>query len=173
MVSFLKEIGGNAVYYVPHRIDEGYGLNRDGLERLRDQGVGLVVSVDCGISNAEEVKWARGLGLGVIVVDHHQPPPELPPAVAILNPHRADCPFPDKGLSGAGLAFYLIVGLRAKLRELGKFGPRGGPDVRRYLDVVTLGTIADMVPLRGVNRVLARRGLTELGVSTRPGIQAV
>ncbi len=173
LVSFLREIGGSPIFYIPHRIDEGYGLNSQGLERLKARGVGLVVSVDCGISNGEEVKRAREMGLDVIVVDHHQPPPELPPAVAVLNPHRSDCPFPDKGLSGAGLAFYLIIGLRAKLREMGKFSPGAAPDIRRYLDVVTLGTIADMVPLRGINRVLTRRGLDELGQSSRPGIRAL
>ncbi len=173
LVSFLREVGGSPVYYIPHRIEEGYGLNSEGLERLSSRGVSLVVSVDCGISNYEEVKRARGVGIDVVVVDHHQPPPALPPAVAVLNPHRADCPFPDKGLSGAGLAFYLIIGLRAKLREIGKFTASGGPDIRRHLDVITLGTIADMVPLRGVNRVLTRRGLSELGISTRPGIVAL
>ncbi|MFQ5851591.1 MAG: single-stranded-DNA-specific exonuclease RecJ [Candidatus Binatia bacterium] len=173
LVSFLREIGSNPVYYIPHRIEEGYGLSLQGLERLSSQGVRLVVSVDCGISNIKEVELARGLGMDVIIVDHHEPPQMLPPAIAILNPHRANCSFPDKGLSGAGLAFYLIIGLRARLREIGWFAGPGTPDVRRYLDIITLGTIADMVPLRGVNRVLARRGLTELGLSTRPGILAL
>ena len=128
----------------------------------------LVVTVDCGISNAAEVDAARGFGLDVIVVDHHQPPEELPRAVAVINPHRRDCSFPDKGLCAAGLAFYLIIGLRARLRESGWFADSGDPDIRHYLDIVTLGTIADMVPLRGVNRTLIRRGLAELGSSTRP-----
>jgi single-stranded-DNA-specific exonuclease len=173
LVAFLKELGCLPVYYVPHRIDEGYGLNAEGLRRLRGRGIGVVVSVDCGVSNYEEVEVARDLGIDVIIVDHHEPPELLPSAVAILNPHRADCPFPDKGLSGAGLAFYLIIGLRAKLRDMGRFKDSGVPDIRRYLDIVTLGTIADMVPLRGVNRVLSRRGLEELGGSTRPGILAL
>jgi len=106
LVSFLREIGGSPMYYVPHRIDEGYGMNPQGLERLRDKGVKLVVSVDCGISNYQEVEVAHSLGMDVVIVDHHEPPPALPPAIAVLNPHRVDCPFPDKGLSGAGLAFY-------------------------------------------------------------------
>jgi len=173
LVSFLREIGGSPMYYIPHRIDEGYGMNPQGLERLRDKGVKLVVSVDCGISNYQEVEVAHSLGMDVVIVDHHEPPPALPPAIAVLNPHRVDCPFPDKGLSGAGLAFYLMIGLRARLREIGWFSGKGAPDIRRYLDVITLGTIADMVPLRGVNRVLVRRGLQELGTSTRPGILAL
>ncbi|MBI2988168.1 MAG: single-stranded-DNA-specific exonuclease RecJ [Deltaproteobacteria bacterium] len=173
LVLFLKEVGGQVVYYVPHRIDEGYGLNPEGLKRLSSQGVRLVVSVDCGISNYEEVELAQNMGIDVVIVDHHEVPQNLPPAFAIINPHQADCSFPDKGLSGAGLAFYLIIGLRAKLRETGWFEGSETPDIRRYLDIVTLGTIADMVPLTGVNRILARRGLVELGSSTRLGIVAL
>jgi single-stranded-DNA-specific exonuclease len=173
LVSFLREIGAQPVYHVPHRIDEGYGLNIQGLRQLRERGVDLVVTVDCGISNAQEVAAARAMGLDVVVVDHHQPPTELPPAVAVINPHRKDCAFPDKGLCAAGLAFYLVIGLRAKLREQGWFIGAAEPDIRRYLDIVALGTIADMVPLRGVNRTLIRRGLAELASSTRPGVVAL
>ena len=173
LVSFLREIGAEPVYHVPHRVEEGYGLNVEGLKRLRERGVDLLVTVDCGISNASEVQAARGFGLDIVVVDHHQPPDELPPAVAVIDPHRRDCSFPDKGLCAAGLAFYLVIALRAKLREAGWFKGSEGPDVRRYLDIVTLGTIADMVPLKGVNRTLIRRGLAELAGSTRPGIIAL
>ncbi|HEV8341158.1 MAG TPA: single-stranded-DNA-specific exonuclease RecJ [Candidatus Binatia bacterium] len=173
LVTFLKEVGCQPIYYIPHRIDEGYGLNAEALRQLSERGIKVVVSVDCGVSNYREVEIARDLGIDVIIVDHHELPELLPPAVAILNPHRPDCFFPDKGLSGAGLAFYLIIGLRAKLREIGWFDNSETPDIRRYLDIVTLGTIADMVPLRGVNRVLSRRGLVELGGSTRPGIIAL
>jgi single-stranded-DNA-specific exonuclease len=173
LVSFLREIGVEPIYYVPHRVEEGYGLNVNGLRRLRARGVGLVVTVDCGISNAEEVRVASEMGLDLVVVDHHQPPDELPPAVAVINPQRKDCLFPDKGLCAAGLAFYLVIGLRARLRDEGWFGRSAHPDIRRYLDIVTLGTIADMVPLRGVNRTLIRRGLSQLGVSTRPGVVAL
>lgn len=173
LVSFLREAGAEPVYHVPHRIDEGYGLNIDGLKRLREQGVTLAVTVDCGISNAGEVEAAHGFGLDIVVVDHHQPPDELPPAVAVINPHRSDCAFPDKGLCAAGLVFYLVMGLRAKLRQAGWFKNSPEPDVRRYLDIVTLGTIADMVPLQGVNRTLIRRGLAELGSSARPGVVAL
>jgi single-stranded-DNA-specific exonuclease len=173
LVCFLREVGARPIYYVPHRIEEGYGLNTDGLKRLSDQGVALAVTVDCGISNAREVEAARGFGLDVVVVDHHQPPEELPPAVAVINPHQRDCPFPDKGLCATGLAFYLVMALRAKLRDGGWFKNSQEPDVRRYLDIVTLGTIADMVPLRGVNRTLIRRGLAELAGSARPGVVAL
>jgi single-stranded-DNA-specific exonuclease len=173
LVSFLREVGAQPIYYIPHRVEEGYGLNVAGLRRLKENGVGLVVTVDCGISNALEVDAARTIGLDVVVVDHHQPPETLPPAAAVVNPHRRDCKFPDKNLCAAGLAFYLVIGLRAKLRAAGWFARSGDPDIRRYLDIVTLGTIADMVPLKGVNRTLIRRGLSELGGSARPGIMAL
>jgi single-stranded-DNA-specific exonuclease len=173
LVCFLREIGSNAIFYIPHRIDEGYGLNAEGIKQLHAQGVRVVVSVDCGVSNYSEIELAQSLGVDVVVVDHHQPPDILPPALAILNPHQSSCSFPDKGLCGAGLAFYLVIGLRAKLRDAGFFNGAEVPDIRRCLDVVTLGTIADMVPLRGVNRVLSRRGLEVLGGSTRPGILAL
>jgi single-stranded-DNA-specific exonuclease len=173
LVSFLREIGAQPIYHVPHRIDEGYGLNIDGLRRLKKSDVRLVVTVDCGISNGPEIDAAKALGLDVVVVDHHQPPEVLPSAVAVVDPHRGDCLFPDKGLCAAGLVFYLIIALRARLREAGWFQPSEHPDVRRYLDIVTLGTIADMVPLQGVNRTLIRRGLWELGSSIRPGICAL
>jgi single-stranded-DNA-specific exonuclease len=173
LVAFLREVGAEPIYYIPHRIDEGYGLNVNGIARLKQRGVDLIVTVDCGISNPREVEAARELGLDIVIVDHHQPPEELPPALAVINPHRKDCCFPDKGLCAAGLAFYLVIGLRAKLRAAGWFARSEDPDIRRYLDIVTLGTIADMVPLKGVNRTLLRRGLTELGDSTRPGILAL
>ncbi|MGE5218392.1 MAG: single-stranded-DNA-specific exonuclease RecJ [Chloroflexota bacterium] len=173
LVSFLREIGSEPIYYVPHRIDEGYGLNIDGLHRLKQRGVDLVITIDCGISNAAEVQAAAEMGLDLVVVDHHQPPDGLPPAVAVINPHRKDCSFPDKGLCAAGLAFYLVIGLRARLREAGWFKNSTDPDIRRHLDIVTLGTIADMVPLKGVNRTLIRRGLAELTVSQRPGVVAL
>ena len=173
LVSFLREIGVATLYHVPHRIEEGYGLNVDGLMELKERGVGLVITVDCGISNANEVAAARKVGLDIVIVDHHQPPEQLPAAAAVINPHRKDCGFPDKGLCAAGLAFYLVIGLRARLREAGWFEKSTDPDIRRYLDIVTLGTIADMVPLKGVNRTLIKRGLAELANSSRPGVVAL
>ena len=173
LVSFLREIGVQAIFYIPHRIEEGYGLNMAGLHRLKERGVRLVVTVDSGISNFNEVAAAGEIGVDIVIVDHHQPPEQLPPAVAVVNPHRNDCSFPDKGLCAAGLAFYLVIALRARLRDAGWFGASGDPDLRRHLDIVALGTIADMVPLKGVNRTLVKRGLTALGASKRPGVMAL
>jgi len=172
LVTFLRAIGAAPVYHVPHRIEEGYGLNTEGLRRLKERGIDLVVTVDCGISNASEVAAARQFDLDIVVVDHHQPPEDIPPAIAIINPHLKDCRFPDKGLCAAGLAFYLVIGLRARLRDDGWFRD-AVPDIRHFLDIVTLGTIADMVPLIGVNRTLIKRGLMELAHSTRPGVIAL
>lgn len=174
LVSFLKEIGLSPIFYIPHRIDEGYGLSRQGIDALKARGVSLIISVDCGIANVEEIAWAQSVGIDCIVVDHHELPEKLPAqAVAVINPHRPDCRFPDKGLCGAGLAFYLVMGLRARLREEQYFASTEVPDIRRHLDIVALGTIADMVPLRGANRVLTRRGLLELSGSSRPGVMAL
>jgi single-stranded-DNA-specific exonuclease len=173
LVSFLREIGVEPIFYVPHRIEEGYGLNIAGLRRLKERGVGLIVTVDSGISNVNEVAAAHEIGVDIVIVDHHQPPEQLPPAIAVVNPHRSDCAFPDKGLCAAGLAFYLVIALRARLREAGWFNLSGDPDLRRHLDIVALGTIADMVPLKGVNRTLVKRGLTALGASKRPGVMAL
>jgi single-stranded-DNA-specific exonuclease len=173
LVSFLREIGVRPIFYIPHRIEEGYGLNVAGLHRLKERGVRLVITVDSGISNFNEVAAAREIGVDIVIVDHHQPPERLPQAVAVVNPHRNDCSFPDKGLCAAGLAFYLLIALRARLREAGWFGTSGDPDLRRHLDIVALGTIADMVPLKGVNRTLVKRGLTALGASKRPGVIAL
>lgn len=173
LVSFLREIGVEAIFYVPHRIEEGYGLNIEGLRRLKERGVRLVVMVDSGISNFKEVAAANEIGVDIVIVDHHQPPEQLPPAIAVVNPHRSDCAFPDKGLCAAGLAFYVVIALRARLRDAGWFRASGDPDLRRHLDIVALGTIADMVPLKGVNRTLVKRGLTALGSSTRPGVIAL
>lgn len=173
LVSFLRELGVEAIFYVPHRIEEGYGLNIEGLRRLKERGVRLVVMVDSGISNFKEVAAANEIGVDIVIVDHHQPPEQLPPAIAVVNPHRSDCAFPDKGLCAAGLAFYVVIALRARLRDAGWFRASGDPDLRRHLDIVALGTIADMVPLKGVNRTLVKRGLTALGSSTRPGVIAL
>jgi single-stranded-DNA-specific exonuclease len=173
LVSFLRDIGVQPIFYVPHRIEEGYGLNVAGLRRLKERGVRLVITVDSGISNFNEVVAAREIGVDIVIVDHHQPPAQLPPAIAVVNPHRSDCAFPDKGLCAAGLAFYLAIALRARLRDAGWFGASGDPDLLRHLDIVALGTIADMVPLKGVNRTLVKRGLTALGASKRPGVMAL
>jgi single-stranded-DNA-specific exonuclease len=168
---FLGEMGAAVRVYVPHRIQEGYGLNTQAIRALAEDGIKLLITVDCGISNVEEILFAWDLGIPTIIVDHHLVPEPRPAALAILNPHQPDCPFPAKELSGAGLAFYLLLGIRVASRE--REGAPVVPDPRPYLDIISLGTIADMVPLSGINRVLVKRGLAELTRTTRPGLVAL
>lgn len=162
----LTTLGANATYYVPHRRSEGYGLNTGALDRLRAGGAALIVTVDCGISCAEEIEYARGIGMDVVVTDHHYPPAALPAAVAILNPRQPLCGYPFKDLAGVGVAFKLASALvegradAARLRQ-------------RVLDLVVVGTVSDMVPLRGENRVLVQYGLPALSQTPRPGLRAL
>ncbi len=174
LVEGLRSFGGRDIrHHIPLRLRDGYGLSSEALREAARQGVKVVVSVDCGVSAHEEAKLAREHGLSLIITDHHQPPPQLPEALAIINPKRADSMFSDPDLSGVGVAFFLLVGLRKSLREAGWFDDHPEPDLRSLLDLVALGTIADLVPLRGVNRTLTRFGLQLLQHGTRPGIKAL
>jgi len=170
---FLKNAGGRVDFFLPHRVKEGYGLNLEALKNTRSSGTQLLISVDCGISNREEIHWAKENGLEVIVTDHHEVPEKLPPALAVLNPKQKDCPYPFKGLAGVGVAFNLIIALRSLLRREGFFKDGNGPNLKEYLDLVALGTVSDVVPLTGVNRILVKYGLGELSQSNRPGILAL
>ncbi|MDP6561058.1 MAG: single-stranded-DNA-specific exonuclease RecJ, partial [Candidatus Binatia bacterium] len=173
LLLFFQALGTEASFYLPDRAQEGYGLHAEALERLKREGVGLVITVDCGISAMEALTHARSIGLGVIVTDHHEPPDVLPPACAVVNPKRRDCPFPFKKLAGVGVAFYLASAVRARLREEGFFRHRCEPDLKGYLDLVALGTLGDVVPLLEENRILVRYGLAELARSNRAGIIAL
>lgn len=173
--SFLLHHGLRARVYIPHRLEEGYGLNPAAVEQLAGEGTRLLVTLDCGITAVDEVERARALGIDVIVVDHHRCPPALPRAVATLNPHHPDCAYPDKVLAAVGVAFNLVVGVRKRLREAGFYARTGieEPRLKQALDLVALGTIADMVPLTGVNRMLAWFGLQEMAQARRPGLRAL
>jgi single-stranded-DNA-specific exonuclease len=174
LAGFLRAAGADVLTYVPHRLVEGYGLNTAAVRRLAEQRARLLVSLDCGITSVEEVRAAADLGVDAIVVDHHTVPVALPAAVAILNPHQPGCAYPYKPLAAVGVAFCLAMGLRRRLRETGWFGAaRPEPNLRRALDLVALGTVADVVPLTGVNRVLVRWGLEELAATARPGLRAL
>jgi single-stranded-DNA-specific exonuclease len=167
LVDGLRRAGGTVDYRVPRRLEHGYGLHPSIVEAAAAQGVRVLVSVDHGISAHEAVALARTRGMDVIVCDHHLPPPVLPPATAILNPRRVGCPYPFKELCGVGIGFKLLHAL---------FGPGAEEDVWPYLDLVALGTIADLVPLLGENRILVKHGLAELARSAgggRPGIRAL
>ncbi|AQS58359.1 single-stranded-DNA-specific exonuclease RecJ [Desulforamulus ferrireducens] len=166
LVLALRQLGCRVNYFIPLRLEEGYGLNKDALERAVEQGVSLIVTVDCGISGAEEVAAAKALGLDVLITDHHEPPTELPQAVAVVNPKRRDCSYPFKELAGVGVALKLIQALyqRAGLAQ---------SHWEEYLDLVCLGTVADIVPLQGENRILVKHGLNKIINTKRPGLQAL
>jgi single-stranded-DNA-specific exonuclease len=171
---FLRAAGGDVTCYTPHRLVEGYGLNTGAVEKLAARGVKLLISLDCGITGVEEVAAAAALGVETVVVDHHTVPVELPAAVAILNPHQPGCGYPSKELSAVGVTFVLLMALRKALREAGRFTPeRPEPNLRAALDLVALGTVADVVPLTGANRILVRHGLLELAATRRPGLRAL
>ena len=159
----LRALGVEALRHVPSRLAEGYGLSLGGLERLRAAGVSLVITCDCGVTNAVEVEEARRLGMEVIVTDHHLPSGALPRAVAVVDPHRPDCAYPDPDLTGAGIAFKLASALLA----------RRGREVADLAGVAAIGTIADMAPMTGESRAIVRLGLEELAATSRPGLRAL
>jgi len=165
----LEHFGARVTYNIPLRLRDGYGLNAAALERDAAAGASLVISVDCGISALTEARLARNLGIDLIITDHHQPGTQLPPAYACINPWLPASAYPYAPLCGAGVAFMLVVGLCSALRRQQKL-TTSTFDIRMLLDLVTLATIADIVPLTGVNRILVRAGLPLLEGDYRPGI---
>jgi single-stranded-DNA-specific exonuclease len=170
---FLKDLGANVSYFIPDRREEGYGLHHNSLEHLKKQGTQLIITIDCGISDSEQVLFARQQGIDVIITDHHEVPDVLPAAYAIVNPKQNDCTFPFDALAGVGVVFKLLMALRKTLRDQGFFTGRSVPNLRAYLDLVALGTIADIVPLIDENRILVKYGLQELTQGKRVGIEAL
>jgi len=160
-------------YYIPHRIEEGYSLNEAAIKKIAASRTELIITVDCGISSPSEIALAKGLGMQVIVTDHHQLPTNFEPCCPTINPCQPDCSFPFRELSGVGLAFYLAVATRAYLRESGFFNNSSEPDLKDHLDIVAIGTVADIVPLIEENRILVKSGLSLLRESQRPGIRAL
>ena len=162
-VTALRRLGLDPVRYVPSRLAEGYGLSESGLRRLADDDVALVITCDCGVSNAAEVEVARGLGMEVVVTDHHLPPATLPRAVAVVDPHRQDCAYPDPDLTGAGLSYKLAAALLA----------RHGLAADGLAAVAAIGTVADLAPMTGESRAIVRLGLEELGRTSHAGLRAL
>jgi len=171
MVQFFRRIGMHVCYHIPSRMQEGYGLNSEILRQYAKEGVSLLVTVDCGISNIDEVACASGLHMDTIITDHHEPPAELPDAYAIINHKQKDCSYPEKNLAGVGVAFNLLVACRRAMREAGLLPEE--INLKRYLDMVALGTVADVMPLTGVNRIFVKYGLEEIAEARRPGIEAL
>ncbi|TAN63473.1 single-stranded-DNA-specific exonuclease RecJ, partial [bacterium] len=181
---FFKELGCEPLSYIPQRQTEGYGLNAMAIKKLASEGVSLIITVDCGSGSADETALARSLGVDVVITDHHEMPDGAFASAALVNPKQEGCAFPFKGLAGIGVAFNLVVALRSRLRRGNFFGGADGqnatggqhatgPNLKKYLDLVCIGTIADMVPLIDENRIFVSHGLRELNVASRPGIRAL
>ncbi len=169
LTTYLEALGLEVVAKVAHR-DRGYGIGVDEAAALVESGAQMIVTGDLGTSDVEALQWLRDHGIKTIVIDHHQVPEVAPPADAFINPHQAGCGFPFKGLCSAGVAFYLCAGLRTRLA---KAGVGDLPDPRGLLDLVSLATVCDMMPLEAENRVLVAAGLRHLGQRGRPGLAAL
>ena len=172
LMTFFEALGLRVASYIPERQGEGYGLNPEAMHHLAQQGTRLLITVDCGSTALAEVALARELGIDTIITDHHQPPETLPAALAVLNPHQPGCGYPNKHLCGVGLVFKLLTALRASMRQVRMLRERL-PNLKRHLDLVALGTIADVTPIRGENRVIVHHGLQELTQTLKPGLQAL
>ncbi|GAB4484331.1 MAG: single-stranded-DNA-specific exonuclease RecJ [Anaerolineales bacterium] len=163
LVEALRALGANVSEYIPRRLEEGYGLNNEALSLLKEQGAALVISVDCGIRSPVEAEHARAIGLDLIISDHHEPAGEIPSAYAVLNPKQPGDEYPEKYLAGVGIAYKIAEALRAEY---------AAPNLQleSLLDLVALGTVADLAPLNGENRALVRGGLRQMRRGARPGI---
>jgi len=163
LTDFLRSVGGNVVPYIPARIEEGYGLNEIAIRYLHEQGVKLIISVDCGITADAEALLCKELGMELVITDHHECKDTLPEAVAVVDPHRKDCTYPHRQLAGVGVAFKLAAAVDGDQEAI----------LRNYCDLVCLGTVADVMPLQGENRTMVAMGLQKLTEQPRLGIKAL
>ena len=162
LTRFLGQQGGNVFPYIPGRLEEGYGLNREAVTALASQGITLIVTVDCGITAVDEVEYAASLGIDVVITDHHSCKEKLPEAAAVVDPHRPDCPYPFKGLAGVGVALKLAMAVA---------GPsRAAAVLKEYRDLAAIGTVADVMPMTGENRAIVSQGLQDLNPPRRLGL---
>ncbi|HOP55305.1 MAG TPA: single-stranded-DNA-specific exonuclease RecJ [bacterium] len=162
----MKGLGFDVSYYIPNRLSEGYGLNINAIDRIKEGGSSLIITLDCGVSSVSAIDYAKSSGIDVIVVDHHNPPATLPPAIAIVDPKKEDSIYPFKDLSGVGVAWQFARAIINSLLEEDTY-------LEETLDIVALGTIADVVPLLDENRAIVRRGLSRLKFSPRVGLSAL
>lgn len=165
MLDYLKRCGAKCLRYIPRRIEDGYGLSRDALQSLREQGASLVITVDCGVTGNEEADYARSIGLDMVITDHHECKGALPQAAAVVDPHRPDCPYPFKHLAGVGVALKLVLALGGEAREDALFA--------RYCTLAAIGTVADVMRMEGENRTIVRCGLAALSHTDFVGIHAL
>lgn len=167
MVKFLRSHKADVIYYIPDRHEEGYGINTDAIDKIHSQGVTLLITVDCGITAVKEIAYAKELGIETIITDHHECKDETPCAYCLLNPKQDNCEYPFKKLAGVGVAFKLLQALTLKMhfhmREL----------IDEYIDLVAIGTIADVMPLVGENRIIVKKGLELLKYTVNRGIRAL
>lgn len=163
----LKRIGAKIDFYIPHRMIDGYGLSLGSLDQLRESGSSLIISVDCGVNALEEIRAIKSLGMEIIITDHHNPKDELPPALAIINPKLKSCAYPFQHLAGVGVAYKLLMAVYHRL------GIDTIENVLKYMDLVAVGTIADIVPLVGENRIFASIGLQHLIEKKNLGLNAL
>lgn len=172
LAAYFREIGAPVRPLLPHRMHEGYGLTERAVLKIAGEKPDLLITVDNGTKSAAEISHLRNLGIDVIIIDHHETPSAdaWPSVEALVNPKRTDSRFAERDIASAGLVFLLLMAFRARCREKG-LSPL--PNLKRYLDLACLGTIADIVPLTGTNRLIVRHGLEELGTSPRPGLKAL
>lgn len=173
LYKFIKELTTHLSYYIPDRVQEGYGLKIPVIDQFKSRNVKLIITVDCGVSDVEQIAYAKSIGIDTIVLDHHEITDQLPAAVACINPTRSDCSFPFKHLAGVGIAFYFLIALRGALRKEGFWKDGKYPNLKEYLDIVALGTIGDIAPLVRENRIFAKIGLELVTEGKRPGIKAL
>jgi single-stranded-DNA-specific exonuclease len=174
LLEFFRSVGADVSYYIPHRITEGYGLQgRHIMNCALAKKIDLIITVDCGSGSYDAVAAANAAGIDVIITDHHVMPDTIPPAVAVINPMRSDCPSGFDDLAGVGVAFYLLICLRKQLRDENFWKDRPEPNLKSICDLVALGTLADMVPLTNNNRILAKTGLDIISTSPRSGMKAL
>jgi single-stranded-DNA-specific exonuclease len=166
LVEFFSRLGVEARPYIPNRFDEGYGLNKEALQQLADEGIDLVITVDCGVRSVDEVAFGNSLGLDMIISDHHHPGPVLPPAAALINPKQPGDVYAEKMLAGVGLAYKLA---QAYLKAF----PKPGVDPDAWVDLVAIGTVADLAPLKGENRMLVKAGLEKIRTQPRQGVYSL
>ena len=174
VLEFLHSVDADVSYYIPHRIAEGFGLKKNHISDVAiPNGIHLIITVDCGSDGQDAVKSARNAGIDVIITDHHMIPNSIPPALAVVNPKRNDCPSGFHDLAGVGVAFYLLICLRKKLRDINFWKDRPEPNLKYYCDLVALGTLADVVPLTRENRILITAGIDMIRATDRPGLNAL
>lgn len=175
LVDFITKIGLEVFYHLPNRMTEGYGLSMNSVAHLAGKVTmpALLITVDCGMTSIEEVRYANELGFKVIVTDHHEPSGEMPSAQAVVNPKQQGCEFECTNLSGVGVVFFLAMAVRGKMVEKGFWSKETAPNLKKYLDLVALGTVADVMELIDINRILVKAGLEVITARNRPGIWAL